>query len=70
MSINIKNTVLYKVIIGNTRTKQVSGVSKRIVMSKDLSKKIYSQIDKSDNFEVKEDNNGKVYKVKQLVPAK
>ncbi|MCX2680945.1 hypothetical protein OOZ15_13410 [Galbibacter sp. EGI 63066] len=69
MSWKVKNSVLYKVIIGNTRTKQVSGASKRIVVSKDLSKKVYSKIDNSDNFTVKGEN-GKVYKVRQLVPAK
>lgn len=59
----------YKVIFGETKTRQVSGVSYRIVNSKELSEKIYSKIDSSDNFTVT-GNDGKTYKIKQLVPSK
>jgi hypothetical protein len=66
---NIKDTSIFKILTGRTRTKQVSGVSKNIVSSKDLSKQLYSQIDRSKSFTV-ESKNGKKYKVRQLVPSR
>lgn len=59
----------YRILFGETKTKQVSGISYRIVNSKDLSEKIYSKIDKSDDFTVT-GKDGKTYKIKQLVPSK
>jgi hypothetical protein len=59
----------WKIITGDTKTKQVSGSSVRIANSKDLSTKLYSKIDNSDNFKISS-KDGKTYSVRQLVPAK
>lgn len=63
------NSFLYKILFGKTQTKQVSGASYRIVNSKDLSVKLYSKIDDSDNFSIK-GKDGKIYKIKQLMPSR
>ena len=65
----MKDSFFYKILFGNTKTRQVSGASVKIVNSKDLSEKLYSMIDKSDNFTVK-GKDGKVYTVRQLLPTK
>jgi hypothetical protein len=59
----------WKIITGDTKTRQVSGASVRIANSKDLSTKLYSKIDKSDNFKISS-KDGKIYSVRQLVPTK
>jgi len=59
----------WKVITGDTRTRQVSGASVKITRSKDLSTKLYSKIDESDNFKISS-KGGKTYTVRQLVPTK
>jgi len=64
-----QSSFFYKILFGNTKTRQVSGASVKIVNSKDLSEKLYSMIDKSDNFTVK-GKDGKVYTVRQLLPTK
>ena len=69
MSWKVKKSPIYKVVFGNTRTKQVSGVSKIIVNNRELSKQLYAKIDGSDDFTV-ESKDGKKYKVRQLVPSK
>jgi hypothetical protein len=60
---------IWKIITGDTKTRQVSGVSVRITGSKDLSAKLYKSIDRSDNFKISS-KDGKTYTIKQLVPTK
>jgi hypothetical protein len=69
MEKKVTKSSLFRVLFGETKTKQVSGISFKIVNSKDLSEKIYSKIDESDNFIVT-GKDGKKYKIKQLVPSK
>lgn len=60
---------LWRIIVGDTKTRQISGASVRIASSKDLSSKLYKRIDKSDNFKISS-KDGKTYTVRQLVPTK
>lgn len=59
-----KNSKLYKIIFGNTKTKQVSGAAIDIVFDSVLSSKLYDNIDKQNNFAI--ENNGKKYVIKHL----
>ncbi|WP_075341195.1 hypothetical protein [Tenacibaculum agarivorans] len=64
-----KKSFFKNVILGNTRTKQLSGASVRIATNKYLSERLYEAMDKNkSNFEIK-DEKGKTYKVRQLIPA-
>ena len=64
MKINFRNSKFYKILTGDTKTTQVSGSAVKIVFNRDLSSKIYDQIDIKKEFTVKSDNT--IFRVKQL----
>lgn len=61
---NFKNTGLYRVLTGDTKTAQVSKSAVNIVFDRELSSQIYSKIDSSKEFTIQKGN--KRYTVRQL----
>ena len=56
-------TFISKIILGKTKTELYSNISKQIIFNRELSSKLYNELDKSNNkeFVVGE------FKVKQLI---
>jgi hypothetical protein len=65
MKNSFRNSKLYKILTGDTKTTQVSGSAVEIVFNKDLSSKVYDLIDSRKEFTVTS-KEGKTFKVKQL----
>jgi hypothetical protein len=59
-----KNGKFYRIITGHTKTVQVSGSAVNIVFDKELSSKVYDNLDTYKEFSV--EKNGKKYIIKQL----
>ncbi|SHJ25389.1 hypothetical protein SAMN04488096_1215 [Mesonia phycicola] len=65
-----EKSTLHKIIFGETRTRQVSGSSKRIVSDKFLSKQVYTKVDKNGEFTIKSKDGKSSYSVRQLRPSR
>ena len=65
MITNFRNTKLYKILTGNTKTDQVSGSAVEIVFNRELSSQIYNMIDREREFTITS-KEGKQFKIKQL----
>lgn len=64
MKKNFKNTGLYRVLTGDTKTAQVSKSAVNVVFDRDLSAQIYSKMDNSKEFTIQKGD--KKYTVRQL----
>ena len=62
---SFKNSKLYKILTGDTKTTQVSGSAVKIVFNKELSSKVYDKIDREAEFTV-QSKEGKTFRIKQL----
>lgn len=62
-------SIFSKIILGRTRTREVSGASKKIVFDKDLSAQVYSKMDKQDVFRIKSEKTGKEYTISRVKPS-
>ncbi len=65
-----EKSILHKIIFGETRTRQVSGSSKRIVSDKFLSEQVYAKVDKNGKFTIKSKDGKSSYSVRQLRPSR
>ena len=63
------NSIFSKIILGHTRTKQVSGASKRIVFDKELSAQVYSKMDSKHTFQIESKKTGEKYTVRRVKPS-
>ena len=67
---NREKSTLHKIIFGETRTRQVSGSSKRIVSDKFLSEQVYAKVDRDGKFTIKSKDGKSSYSVIQVRPSK
>ena len=65
MKRSFKNSKLYKILTGDTKTDQVSGSAVKIVFNKYLSSQVYEKIDLDTDFTITS-KEGKTFRVKQL----
>ena len=70
MSTKREKSILHKIIFGETRTRQVSGSSKKIVSDKFLSEQVYAKVDKNGEFTIKSKDGKSSYSIIQLRPSK
>ena len=70
MATKREHSILHKILFGKTRTRQVSGSSKRIVSDKFLSEQVYTKVDKNGKFTIKSKDGKASYTVQQLRPSK
>lgn len=65
MKFSFKNTKLYKILTGDTKTPQVSGPAVEVAFNSDLSAMIYDRIDRSAEFTV-QSKDGKTFRIRQI----
>lgn len=70
MATKREQSILHKILFGNTRTRQVSGSSKKIVNDQFLSEQVYTNVDRNGKFVIKSKDGKSSYTVRQLRPSK
>jgi len=60
-----RNTKLYKILSGDTKTEQISGSASKIVFNGYLSSQLYDQVDTKSVFTIKS-LDGKTFTIKHL----